>query len=342
MMIISKIIIDNCIYYHLHAEQTITAAFIDGKNLGILEQSVTDKTFNNIIDDYSTEVVKETLVLNFEGIADIQNNQLSKIVQLKKISKLLVLINVKSEIIKELTLLDLFNNTNNKIDSNGDYFVFYCDESSSISIRYSTEEIFHEHFLNLVKSKYCDRLDDKDKYHSSSSVYLSKWINIKRFASIDKEFFIYSIYQLAIKSYKKWFKGRKEIEDDEKPILVCQNLNSSYIASILSTLLGSDILILDQIGPINKMYSTLDSKIENHKKYIVVSDLVCLGTEIKIAKSLIEFLGGIYLGNISIVRIQTIDPIHRSFDDAECVFLVDKTTNKDIGYFISTNLDINQ
>lgn len=65
-MIISKISIDNCIYYHLHAEQTVTAAFIDGKNLGILEKSVTDKTFNNIIDDYNSEVVKETLVLNFE------------------------------------------------------------------------------------------------------------------------------------------------------------------------------------------------------------------------------------------------------------------------------------
>jgi hypothetical protein len=339
---ISKISFDNCIYYHLHAEQTITAAFIDGKNLGILEQSVTDKTLNNIIEDYNSEVLKETLVLNFEGIADIQNNQLSKIVQLKRISKLLVLINVKSEIIQELTLLDLFDNTNNEIDSKGDFNVFYCDESSNINIRHSTDEIFHEHFLNLVKSKYCDSLDDKDKYHSSSSVYLSKWINIKRFASNDKEFFIYSIYQLAIKSYKKWFKERKDIEDDEKPILVCQNLNSSYIASILSTLLGTDILILDQIGPINKMYSTLDSKIENNKKYIVVSDLVCLGTEIKIAKSLIEFLGGIYLGNISIVRIQTIDPIHRSFDDTECVFLVNKATNKDIGYSISTNLDLNQ
>src|SRR5690554_716614 len=163
MIMISKISFDNCIYYHLHAEQTITAAFIDGKNLGILEQSVTDKTLNNIIEDYNSEVLKETLVLNFEGIADIQNNQLSKIVQLKRISKLLVLINVKSEIIQELTLLDLFDNTNNEIDSKGDFNVFYCDESSNINIRHSTDEIFHEHFLNLVKSKYCDSLDDKDK-----------------------------------------------------------------------------------------------------------------------------------------------------------------------------------
>lgn len=339
MMIISKISFDNCIYYHLHAEQTITAAFIDGKNLGILEQSVTDKTFNNIIDDYKAEVVKETLVLNFEGIIDIQNNQLSKIVQLKRISKLLILINVKSEIIQELTLLDLFNNKNNEIDSNGNFNVFYCDHLLNVKINFSTRDIFYNHFNSLVTSKYCDILVDNDKYHSSSSVYLSKWINIKRFASTDKEFFIYSIYQLAIKTYDKWFSDKSKVEDSEKPVLVCQNLNSSYIASILSTLLGTDILILDQIGPINKMYSTLDSKIENGKRYIVVSDLVCLGTEIKIAKSLIEFLGGQYLGNISIVRIQTINPQHRKFDDAECVFIVNKENNEEIGYLIKTDLD---
>lgn len=191
-----------------------------------------------------------------------------------------------------------------------------------------------------MKDNYTKSLDGKEIYHSSSSVYLSKWINIKKFISVDREFFLYAIYNLAIKTYLKWFKDLIPLDNESKPILICQNLNSSYITSILSTLLRSDIVILDQIGPINKMYSTLDSKIENNKKYIVVSDLVCLGTEIKIAKSLIEFLGGRYLGNVSIVRIQTIDPVFRSFDDAECVFVVDKENNKEIGYKISTALDL--
>ena len=87
------------------------------------------------------------------------------------------------------------------------------------------------------------------------------------------------------------------------------------------------------------MYSTLDRKIENSKNYVVVSDLVCLGTEVKIAKSLIEFLGGNYLGNISIIRIQTIDPKHKDFRNTECVFTVDKTNNLVIGYKINTDLD---
>lgn len=340
-MIISKVIIDNFIYYHLHAEQIITAAFLDGRHLGILEQSLTDTTFNNIISDYkvTSKGASEVLVLNFDKIVTIQNNQLSKIGELKKLNNNLILINVKKEIIDELKLSSLFKSENNIIDENGNYSVFYCEHSVRYDFVYSTDEIFQSYFLKLIKSRYTDSLDGQERYHSSSSVYLSKWINIKKFISNDNSFFLYSIYQLAVKIYKKWFEPRRFSDETEKPILVCQNLNSSYITSILSTLLGTNILILDQIGPINKIYSTLDSKIESGKSYIVVSDLVCMGTEIKIAKSLVEFLGGSYLGNVSIVRIQTIDPHHRSFEDTECVFVVDKNNNAEIGYEIKTDLD---
>ena len=336
-MIISKIKISDYLYYHLHAKQTITSAFVDSGNIGISEQLVNETTLTKIINDYNDVKDKpDVLVLNFEHTNAVQNNQISKISELKGLNPNLVFINIKKEIITELKLRDLFNNRNNILDKNQDFLVFNCFDEGSFDVNYSTQEIFKTQFLKLLKEKYTKDLEGTDVYHSSSSVYLTKWINIKKFISVDREFFIYGIYNLAIKAYHKWFKTQNR----DKPILVCQNLNSSYIASILSTLLKTDIVILDQIGPINKIYSTLDSKIENNKNYIVVSDLICLGTEIKIAKSLIEFLGGKYLGNVSIVRIQTIDPNYRSFEDTECVFVVDKESNKEIGYKISTALDI--
>jgi hypothetical protein len=84
----------------------------------------------------------------------------------------------------------------------------------------------------------------------------------------------------------------------------------------------------------------LDNKIEESKKYLVVSDLVCLGTEVKVAKSLIEFLGGKYLGSISIIRIETINPIDKTYENTECVFEITKESNAEIGYGIKTALDI--
>lgn len=339
-MIISKIALENCLYYHLHAEQTITAAFTDGRDLGILEKEVTKFTFEKIILDYNgIQSDKPTnLILNFDGIESIQNNLLPKISELRKLNPNLVLINIKSTLIKELGLDNLFNNKNNKTTDDGNFDVFYVSETLNIECNNSTIQIFEKRFLQLLIEKYIDSVDIDKSFHSSSSVYLPKWINIKNFIANDKPFFIYAIYHLAIKTYAKW-KYLFDTDESYKPILVCQNLNSSFISSILSNLLKTDILILDQIGPINKMYSTLDSKIENSRNYVVVSDLVCLGTEVKIAKSLIEFLGGNYLGNISIIRIQTIDPKHKDFRNTECVFTVDKTNNVGIGYEINTDLD---
>ncbi len=339
-MIISKIILDDCLYYHLHAEQTITAAFAEGRDLGILENEVTKVTFEKIIKDYNSINSKKprNLILNFEGVEAIQNNLLPKISEIRKLNPNLVFINIKSSLIKELGLDNLFNNSNNQIDGDGNFDDIYVSETLKLEYYKTINEIFEKKFLELLIYEYIDDISIDQSFHSSSSIYLHRWININNFISNDKPFFIYAIYQLAIKTYTKW-KNLFQIDESYKPILVCQNLNSSYISSILSNLLKTDILILDQIGPINKMYSTLDSKIENNKNYLVVSDLVCLGTEVKIAKSLIEFLGGNYLGNISIIRIQTIDPKHEPFRKSECVFTVDRSNNEDIGYVIITDLD---
>lgn len=339
-MIISKIILGENLYYHLHAEQTITSAFSMGRDLGILEKEVTKVTFEKIITDYKVSDTKpiKNLILNFEGIEAIQNNLVSQISELRKLNNNLFLSNIKLKLIEELKLEGLFNNKNNEIDENKDFNLFYVSELDRQIIVTSTQDIFKTKFLELCSSKYVDSVGDENSFHSSSSVYLPKWINVKKFINNDGAFFTYAIYHLALKTYTKWHENFNE-KVNKRPTLVCQNLNSSYITSILSSLLKSDVLILDQIGPINKMYSTLDKKIEENKNYIVVSDLVCLGTEVKIAKSLIEFLGGNYLGNISIIRIQTIDPKHKNLSNTECVFTVDKTNNLKIGYKIKTHLD---
>lgn len=100
-----------------------------------------------------------------------------------------------------------------------------------------------------------------------------------------------------------------------------------------------DVLILDQIGPINKLYRTLNQKIEENRSYIVVSDLVCLGTEVKITKSLIDYLGGKYCGNVSIVRTESILPEDKTLSNIETVFIINKDNYKELNYEIKTALN---
>lgn len=338
-MIISKILKNNAVYYSLHAEQTVTGTFLDEPGSGIFEEMLTHTTIDRIIDDKEIISPKDlALVLDFHYIKRCQNNIKKKIIQLIQKFKYVILTNISKEIIEEIEV-GIFKNHNN-VQSNEIFIKFILTNESIEEIELDIERIFIEEFLLRLKKHVEPKIEENGIIHDSSSVYLTSYINIKRFISLDKNFFIYSIYQLAIKIRDHWKIELKSEKHNQQPTLICQNLNSSYITSMLSSLLKLDILILDKIGPINKIYSTLDRKIEESRKYIVVSDLVCLGTEIKIAKSIIEFLGGIYLGNVSIIRVETILKKDKSYLDTECVFYITKDNNKEIGYEIKTALNL--
>lgn len=128
------------------------------------------------------------------------------------------------------------------------------------------------------------------------------------------------------------------VKKKNNKVLVCQNLNSSFIASILSSFLLIDLITLDHIGPINKVYNEIEKKFSSELEYIIVSDVVCLGTEVRIAKNLIEFSGGKYIGNVCIVRIMTMLEKDR-YKDTESIFEISKDNNP-LDFKILTALDI--
>ena len=211
---------------------------------------------------------------------------------------------------------------------------FYLLESSDnfIPQNFKISQLFQDEFKTTLKL-FISRFDGP---HTSSYVYLKSFVDIKKFISYQKKMTFYAIYLLAQKIYKEW---NEQI--DENTVFVCQSLNSSYLVSILSSLLKLDILILDKIGPVNKLYNKLDKNISGDKKYIVVSDMVCLGTEVKIVKNLIEFVGGYYIGNVALIKTETLkrSDIKRK-DSTLAFFSIDKSNNKELDFFITTELEI--
>jgi len=334
-MIISKVHNRETIYFQLHAEQVINS-LVDKGGIGIAEKQLTLSCWDKIIEDCTINDYKNnTLVFNFEGIESCQNNSMKKISHILGLSKSVIFTNVVKKIVNDIGL-DIFQNVNHVHSTNDEnrYDIFYLSNNANDEVECNTQLLFTNAFQEKL-IKYLDNNNNELIYHHSSSVYLTQYIDIKKFISHDKEMFIYAIYQLAIKINNHWNISNSEL----KPILICQNLNSSFIASLLSGLCKMDILILDKIGPINKLYSVLDKKIDESAKYIVVSDLVCLGTEIKVTKNLIEFLGGKYCGNVSIIRIETIYPKHKEFRDTECVLTINNENNNIFGYKILTALN---
>ncbi|MFV8353906.1 hypothetical protein [Flavobacterium sp. XS2P14] len=334
-MIISKIIKEDFVYYNLHAEQTIVGTFFtDSTCSGIFDEQLTISTLEAIIKniDEIENSKSKIIVLDLIRLKDASNNLKKLILDISSKCKAVIFTNIKANV---LSKLDLKTTNSNNVKTGDDYSILYHSETSEEYAIEKSDDLFEIEFKNFI-IKYTK--ENKNQYHQSSSVYLTKYIDIKKMISLDKAFFIYALYQLALKIKTHWLIDVKN--DTDKPILICQNLNSSYIASILSSFLRLDVLILDHLGPVNTMYSSLNTKIEEDKNYIIVSDVVCLGTEVKIAKNIITFLRGKVFGNVAIVKINTLSNKHIEVEEQKMrtlsVFNISKENNKGIDFEIKT------
>lgn len=336
-MIISCIKSIDYIYFNLHAEEVISSNFLnEGGHQGVLVQSLQFETICRILMFVKENNFEKDLniVLDFKEIKHVQSNILTKLIELRNLGYSLTFLNLSIELHNGLSL-QVIENAKNQLNEKETFSVFYfftTEEHKAYDLSLDEGKIFYNYFKNKLLN-YVIKYDD---LHTSTAVYLRSFVDLKKFISRENPLIYYALYRLAIKVKEKW-----EEELKSSPILVCQSLTSSYIVSILSNFLKLDILVFDKIGPINKLYSKLEKHNFENRKYIVVSDLVCLGTEVKITKNLIEFSGGKYLGNVSLVKVETLKREHIKLDNIDrtiAVFSINDKNNEELGYSIYTNL----
>ena len=330
-MVVSLIKTENYNYYNFHAEQVMLANyFTDNSEQGIYEDLLISDTVEKIFTDVKTNVNKN-IVLDFANIENVsQNNINKKFYELKDLGFNIVLLNIKKNIVDALGFTAISHIKNEETQDAFRKYHLFTSNMESLDGKIELRKIFQAEFEKQI-DKY---IEQYEKPHTSSYVYLHSYVDLKNFISNEKQLFLFSMYRLAMAIKYECAENLKD-----NPILICQSLNSSLIASILSHLLKFDILILDKIGPINKLYSRLDTKIKD-KKYIIISDLVCLGTEVKIVKNLIQFLGGTYVRNASLIKIETLNVNHIKKEDATIgVFSINRGNNAKLRYKITTNLE---
>lgn len=350
---VSIIHTDNYTYFNLHAEQVFTSNYLVHTQSGIfvtrLESTIFDRIKQHILENKCIKVV----VLDFEYLVSSLLNVCDKINELKQ-HVTIILLNVSKK-----TFVDKLSNVNNSQnhqylrinDKNEEYYERYYyfqeDASGITSIEIDTKKILKNEFLKRLQER---DINNKFKYvvshspfnkesvHPSSSIYLSSYVNLKAFmvSKENKSFIFYALYCLALKIDKEI---RNSGIKNKQVVLVCQSLNGSYITSILSTLLKLDVLVFDKIGHVNKLYARPHKIVNNEKAYIIVSDLVCLGTEVKITKSILEFFGAKYLGHVALIKTETLKSTDIERKDVTiAVFSINESNNEELGYEIYTNL----
>ena len=333
-MIISKLIAQDYIYVNVHAEQVITANYLESSRDGINVRELNLTTVQNLMTDLQKDIsenLPKVLVLDFNLLAFIQPNIKSNFIELKKNYEL-IFVNIEKKIIEDIGF-DSFTNTKNVLNGSiySRFFVFDDNKAEVVGLKIDEESLFEETFKEILK-KY--KVQGNSERHTSSFVYISSYIDIKKIITYERNIILFAIYKLALKISGEYL----QTAEGNSVKLVCQSLNGAFITSILSTYLNLDVVIFDKIGPINKLYSRLNKVIEEDGKYVVISDLVCLGTEVKIVKNLIQFLGGKYLGSISLIKVETLKTIKKE-DMTTAIFSIKRENNKELGYNIYTNLE---
>lgn len=335
-MVISRFEIDNVTFINLHAEQAFEGSFgsflnKDIQQPGIFQDTLTKTTIDKLERNIDLKpILTDNVLFDFQNIELLQVNQNINFTELlsKLHSKNILLLNIKNEIVSSLGYID-------SIIPGRDFQDINIKNNQSIFPLLNTKQAFESYFHQIIL-KY---LDDNLKLHKSSPVYINKYIDLKKFITNDQKFFVYSLYFLSLEMIKNKSNRKWVIKSGENDIILfSQNMNGSFIASILSHFLQLNVILIDHVGPINKIYSSFKNRIDRNKKYLIVADVVCLETEVRIAKNIIEFSGGEYLGNVSVVRVNTLKPEDKKYDDVETIYLIEKGNNK-IGYSIKTALD---
>jgi hypothetical protein len=337
-MIVSFIKDVNYLYFNLHAEEVITSNYYKENNKGIYVSSLHFETVDRLycfIKDFKLEE-QQYIILDFKNLLFIQSNIISKIIDIRSLGFKIIFKNIIPEIFDSLSVNVITNEKNIRNVNNGynTFYYFTSDSELIYTLEINEKDLFIKEFKRLLKEK--EYITEYNEKHTSSFVYLYSFLDLKKFISIERPFIYFALYKLALKIKFNW---EKELKNN--PILVSQSLNSTFLVSVLSKFLNLDILVFDKIGPITKLYNKLEKHNFDKRKYIVVSDLVCLGTEVKITKSLIEFSGGEYLGNVSLVKIETLsrkDLELKNIDRTISIFSITRDNNEELNYYIYTNL----
>lgn len=170
-----------------------------------------------------------------------------------------------------------------------DSVVFTSDEA---------RDFYHNHFdmspgpkLNLQKQitsviakHLLDTSTKKEVFLDSSNVYSNMYVDIKQL------FYEPRVYLLAI--YLLCEKITEERSGEHYDGFICASNNGSVIATSLSLLLNKASLHLMNLGPhLTIMDREIIDKICEHNKYLFIFDFVCLGTELKLVKTLATLRG---------------------------------------------------
>lgn len=312
-----SLMVDKSMYFiSLHAEcalHTYSSEFFHSEILsearklkGIYCKKVNADILENI---YSYKYGKKDICIDFNRIEEMTENNFWSLINFVKmrfcsVNRCAYLLNVHKKIFEKMDLSDIFQRIRETEKT-----VSWKIGEGRRNVTYDLlnqkqESLLNERIENMVDVA---TEENHEKRHASVPVYLSKYINVKKMAVSDPEMARLSVYCLALKMIESGIVKDNPTENEDIRLFF-HTINGGFIAVQLAELFHMDFVYLDHLGPIEDFHRKhFEKDIQDSWKYVIVSDVICLGGEVGRAGTIIEYNGGMVLGTVCLVDIETVD-----------------------------------
>ncbi len=338
-MLYSKIIKHDKLYISLHAEQVYQNFNKFDDKLGYFATELTRETLERVGKEIQEIENISSIIMDYQLLEENRNSYN----ELEKINKHCARKNIEISQIRvceslygkmqmhkfksDFNLKETFIKNNNIT-----HFNLFSNEEINVLLFDDYVYNLYENMLLSEKKLYVEEPKGDEKYSFSSNVELPRYLNIKKYIE-EKELSFFGLYLLCKKSVN--YGLIPDLRTENRPAIVFPSITASYLASIIAKIGCCDIAYRDHIGPKNKLYRTIHKGVfKESKSHLIISDVVCMGTEIQITKNLIEHEGGKLGGVLAIVDVKVTDktPVNN------VVSLVVLTReNNTVDYKIKTN-----
>lgn len=193
-----------------------------------------------------------------------------------------------------------------ELSNNSDPLIF-IEKDKVIALEEIVDNFFEnfsswEEFSKIIKQfkidllgKYIKGKSDKGSHYlDSSNIFSNIYIDIKTLFA-DNELTFLASYEMA----KMFFANFKYDYDG----VICVSNNGAALATIIADLLNTDAIYLFNLGPHSTIMSDdLMERIHSNKRYVFIYDFSCLGTEIKLVKTVVNLIGAKVIGSVGVSR----------------------------------------
>lgn len=176
-----------------------------------------------------------------------------------------------------------------KVISNAEGFTYYTNFFKPF------REKRNEKISNIVKIFLKNTCINEESYLASSNLYANKYVNIKNIFTNQDIYYLVLIQLFNLISLN--------FNENEYDKLVCVSLNGAVVATLLGQMINKKVIYLMNLGPnLNIRDKESLGKIKVSEKYLFIADMLCTGTELKVAETITNYRSAEIVGALVVAQ----------------------------------------